>query len=392
MKLMSLLVLVFFYDALLTLLLPSTVTAIFPSDGSVALFIVSIAALYFAYPLVRIQSIKPVPNAWIFLLFAWAVFSHFQSPNVRFESSFLPKDNGIYNFKPLVMSFLFLLMLWGIVNRNIPMCTLKTLGGFFAWTAIVYSGYVILQSMGLDQLYQPTNDHIDNPHMMGRNPRIGGLIGQPVFCAAVIACLLPFVLKHKGWFGVGFCLLAVHLTGNRSGLCVSLFVLLYMTKYFHRTAIILAFIYVVALIVLTFISPKIHLISDTGRFATWLDVIKDIFNPAFPGISKTHILTGYGLGSFAVFFPFYHESPFFQAHNEALEVLYTLGFIGLAIFWKAWAEFYKKTANCDIAILASISALVLLSMTNPIWHVPQLAFLTVLLIGLAYNRRDNVHI
>jgi hypothetical protein len=88
-----------------------------------------------------------------------------------------------------------------------------------------------------------------------------------------------------------------------------------------------------------FKSAKIKsFVGDSGRFKVWSVIIKDVKNPMNAnGQAIKRSLTGFGLGSFRYLFHNQHKDltpgePFFEAHNEYLEVLYNTGIIGLGLF------------------------------------------------------------
>ena len=129
-----------------------------------------------------------------------------------------------------------------------------------------------------------------------------------------------------------------------------------------------------------------HLVSN-GRLEVWKTALTDIVHPTFPGLNKTYILSGLGFGSFSIFFPSYHQSIFFQAHNEYLEILYGLSVIGLFLFMRLIWNILKTST--DKATTASLLAICVFCMTNAAWHIPQLQFLTVILAGLVYSKESS---
>lgn len=253
------------------------------------------------------------------------------------------------------------------------------------WIATLYGAFAVLQRFHLDQLYVLVTPEISH---LSRNPEVGGFISQPVFCAALIAICMPFLLRYGKWWQATAAILGILATGNRSALIVTIICALYATQYRNIGKILLATYvsYLILGIILQFY-PMLHLPHmDEERFIIWREILQDFINPKFPGINNSQILTGTGLGSFAIIFPFYHGNGYYQAHNEFLETLRCLGIVGFGLL----VYCLSKISSKDFVILNAILASCILAMTNAIWHIPQLAFLTVLLVALAYNKNMGV--
>ena len=119
-------------------------------------------------------------------------------------------------------------------------------------------------------------------------------------------------------------------------------------------------------------------------------MIADALHPAFAGVHKTYALTGLGIGSFSVFYPFYHQSSWAQAHNEYIECFYGLSWVGLFLLLKITQTTLRKACDADVAVYLSLTAAAVIAFTLPIFHHPQLAFLIVFLAGMANNPSVNL--
>ncbi len=385
------LIAVCFYDALIMLLLPSTAIFILASDGSAARLVVNMVALGIGLSVLCQDGFKPCANKWFAIMAIFMVFSAAHSPNISFESTFTPKDSGLYNFKPMFEVMVFFLMFMGLSSMEIKEGAIERLFRTIAWIAVIYSGYILLQRVGLDQIYRLTG----NPQHMSRCPEAGGFIGQPVFAAAFLAMCMPFVIKTRRYWMVALVTAAIFATGNRTAIIACAISSLLIWKktriqypFGYGLAFVVAGIFVFAMlaaIVAHFIYPNLNLvIADCGRLEVWKGLLLDFLSPRFPGIEKTYIFTGFGIGSFSVLFPFYHHSGFLQAHNEYLEILYTMSVGGLILFGLTMAGIFKEIKSHFIA--AGLLAISICAMTNAVWHVAQLQFMTVLLAGIGYNR------
>lgn len=377
---------VFFYDAILLLMLPSTANLILATDGSIPSFVTCLSAL--AIGMMGLNNgFKAMPNYWALLLIFFVVFSSFHSPNITFDSTFLPHNSAIFNYKPMFECLIFLLMFMGIYSMELNNKTFNKTIQTLSWIAVIYAGYIIFQRLGMDQLYRLSHDQRIGE--MTRNPECGGFISQPVFASAMLAIILPLIWQYGRIWQFALCLLAIIVTGNRSALLTSVVCFLYNQESLRKYGKILLGGYIAYLILgvlLQYIPHSFHWkIFLEERFDVWNQIIQDFIHPMFPGAHTSYLLTGTGIGSFSVFFPFYHHSGYFQAHNEFLETLKCLGIVGLFLLFKS----IGCLPNANKAISASILASCILAMTNPIWHIPQLQFLTILLIGLAYNKEQN---
>lgn len=374
-------VLVCFYDALLLAFIPSSATFFLAGDGMASEMVTYLMAIAIGLYSCTFKPFKVLPNKWLAGLLLFIVFSSFHSPNVQFSSAFTPKDPGLFNFKPMLESVLYFILICGVLSLSF---SYRRLGKTIGVTAIVYGIYIISQHIGMDQFYK-LQDNTYN--QLSRNPQDGGFISQPVYAAAMLAICLPFCVKYFKFWSL-LPLIAALLTTNRS--CLSAIAI--SSVYFftnNKTYLLLAlgaYIAIIAIVMGIFVvhPAVVSHIDDYGRLTVWKNVILDMIHPIFPGIHKSYVLTGLGIGSFSVFFPFYHQSPFFQAHNEYLEVLYCLGPIGLFLLVKAMWHVFKTTT--DKTIMTSLIAISVFAITNPVWHIPQLQFMTALLIGWVYNK------
>lgn len=375
--------LVCFYDALVMLCLPSSATFILAEDGSAAQLVSVLTALGIGLCALYIYGFKKLENIWMAIILFFIVFSSFHSPNITFESIFTPKDPGLFNYKPMFECLVYFLMFLGICAIELTPEQRYKVESSISWTGILYSAYIILQHCGFDQIYHIVGTAICQ---LSRNPLDGGFISQPVFAAALLVVCFPFVMRYKPGY-LYLLPIALLLTGNRSALVAGAVMVVFLLTSNRKLvfSIIGAYVAVLALIMGMYLHDtniEYHF-NTSGRLMTWAQVGYDFFHPAFPGVHKSFILTGLGIGAYPVTFPFYNHSVYYQAHNEYLEIFYGLSFIGLFLFLKMQSHIFRTSKNqCITAALIGISVF---AITNPVWHRPVLQFVTVFLIGLAYN-------
>lgn len=385
---------VFFYDAIVMLLLPSSVNFILGTDGSAARYVVDFISLAIAGYVLINSGFKKLENKWIALFLLVLVISHFHSPNIKFDSTFVPKDMALYNYKPMFEILVFFLMFMGVSSIEFTKESINKIFKSICWIAVIYGVYILLQKIGLDQLYKITGEQ--QISQMSRNPECGGFISQPVFAAAFLSLCLPFIIKNGSYWMMAIVVAGILATGNRSSYIAALICSMMMNpilKNIAKGALLAYLSFLVGSLILHCILPSLNLhFSDTGRLEVWKNLFYDFFNPSFPGINTHYILTGHGIGSFSVLFPFFHHSGFYQAHNEVFEVIYTTGLCGLIVFILMVKDLLKKIFINPISL--GILAISICAMTNAVWHIPQLAFITVFLVGLSYNKtiQENLYV
>ncbi len=369
-----------FFDAIILLCLPTTEKVFFSTEGGAARYVVDFVAMAIGLFVLHKNGFEKVTNKYIALFLLLMIASHFHAPNIKFESIFLPNDHAIFDYKPAFEVLILFIMFLGIMSLKITAEMKYLIRKSLVWIPTIYGIFSVLQRFGLDQFYQLAGPTIH----MSRNPEVGGFISQPVFCAALIAICIPFVFRYGNSWQAIFCISGILATGNRSALIVVVICAFYASKYkLVGKALLAGYVSYLALgVILQFIPNLVLPHFGEERFTIWGQVLKDFTNPAFPGINSSHILTGTGIGSFSVIFPFYHNNGYYQAHNEFLEALRCLGVVGLFFMVKAILNIPVQDKVLANAFLASC----ILALTNSIWHVPQLAFITVFIVALLHNK------
>lgn len=381
--------LVCFYDAIILMLIPSSATFLLAGDGMAASMICILTAMAIGLWVLLSQGFKPFKNKWSMVLLLFIAFSSFHSPNIKFVAEFVPKDAGLFNFKPLFEIMVYAFLLAGIASLPYSGAMKGRVGFTFAWVGLIYSAYVIIQHLGMDQFYRLNTAEMDISNM-SRNPQDGGFISQPVYAAALIAICMPFILRYFKWWAL-VAIVAVLLTSNRSALVAIAISGIYFLSANRRVVlwVLGAYIAVLGLVMAIYWAhPSFNFhVEPYGRLMTWKAVLLDILHPNFPGVHKSYILTGLGIGSFSILFPFYHQSGFYQVHNEYLEVVYCLSLIGLGLLLKSLWQVFK--ISTDRTLTSALLAICVFAITNPVWHIPQLQFLTIFLIGMIYNKENT---
>lgn len=373
-----------FYDVIILLMLPSTISIFFSPDGSSVRYIVNILAVGIAMLALTKNGFRCLPSKSIAIFLLAIIISAVHSPNIYVDSTFMPHDSAIFNYKPMFEMMVFFLMFMGVYSLNT-----NTEGLFksLALIGAIYGSYIILQRLGIDQFYQinlPGDGEINH---LSRNPEAGAFVNQPVFAAAFMAMCLPFALRVKSWWKILLCVIGIILTGNRGALVASFLSVLFLYRKTFRLSVILTWILgivILGIIGLTFTSYSfVNHIPASGRIGVWHNILMNFVHNPFPGVNKGYILTGFGIGAFPVLFPFYNHSGFYQAHLEYLEVLFGLGLLGFISMIYVIKDIIRIKGNKNIG--AALLAIAICACFNPVWHIPQLQFLSVMLLGLYYK-------
>lgn len=219
--------------------------------------------------------------------------------------------------------------------------------------AIISAGYAYIQFLNIDQ-WQITKPMTVIGHILSSD--ITAMIGNPTYLAVWLVMCLPFLCLFFRWYWVAFVLGAIPLCqsdiGNVGAIVTLIFIALMRAKSTIWLKATIAGTVMVALLICfnwREIRPNV---KDNGRFAVWAQTFEDWKSPCIkieitPDMSvaqkaeiekwnkKTFSLTGRGIGSFPFIFGVKYTTNYESAHNEYLEGLYSIGLIGMILFFSA---------------------------------------------------------
>jgi hypothetical protein len=193
--------------------------------------------------------------------------------------------------------------------RNVNAHLRETIVHYFRAALIIQILFFITQYFGFN-IYNPSH----------KIPYVVGSLGQQTLSAAFIACLIPFTLSIRWlWIGLIGLVCIVHTTSAMAliGL-VSGVIVFYMGRHSLKVIPVAA----VALIFAA--SSKLEFFADNSRYIVWVSALKQ-----FCSWDTVDMLLGKGFGYVTDGF----KSPgqrFIHLHNDYLEVLWSLGLLGLA--------------------------------------------------------------
>ena len=347
-----------------------------PKENLAIMLALAISAIQITF-----TGIKPISNKWFTYLIPFLFLSLLMSP---MGHVFIGSEdvNGFWNYKPTMYAIIYFMLLVSVASMSIERIKVFK---YVSTAGVVMSVIVILQWLGFDQFF-----HVKPLDAIGHvpNANLTGTLGQPTVCAAFLAMCLPFALRLKNYLAAGFIFVTILLLRSDmatiSSVFASTFYLFYNNK-FILMALCGSILTIIALFLVLYCENSLirnKLVNDGGRWAIWVDIMKEV--------KENNSITGHGLGSFKYMYSIVKKSPWAQAHNEYLQMAYSIGLIGLGLFLLAAFDVLKASrffiSNEDVrALLSSVSASFITAFGSFNWQLGAHTFYTVVFIGLIYN-------
>lgn len=339
---------------------------------------------------------KPLKSPWILCFMFYLLFNIIKSSKIHID---LPGgDLGYYlNYRPAFKAFVFFIFFLTITSLSWPNRSKQWIFNAIFGVSLCSAGYIFVQFLNMDSIFS-----VRQPDAFGAITRtsthLASIIGQPTLAGAFLAMCSPVALFKKNWTAFAIISLAVLLTQSSfavlSIIISSLFYLIcaYATKV-RRFLIPIILVTASILIPIIVVFAMTHdSFNDNGRFSTWSMLLKDIS-------TMRGSLFGMGFGVFGVVFPSAHQTNWFQAHNEFLQVLYGGGLIGLSLFVMMFVEIGRKFKDCvmDNEVICLASCLIAVSVCaigTFVWQLGVFQYYTVLMFGLLtqlLNSKERVN-
>jgi hypothetical protein len=281
--------------------------------------------------------LKPYKNIWFLLFIIYIPINYFLSPQINFKIL----DSQIGTFwlvQAYLVIMIYLIALVAISSYEFSDKDKSLILKVMVWVGTIMSLYGALQYCGFDQFFV---GHIPG-NFISKN--VCGTLGTTCLFSPFIAMIIPIALYLKKYINSILMILMVFLCDSQIGYGAMFVSLIFLIGTKNKKMMIAMFsLFIILSSVLSigyFKSAKIKsFIGDNGRFKVWSVIMNDIKNPISDdkGNPKRFALTGFGLGSFRYLFHTQHKElipgePFFEAHNEYLELFYNTGVIGLGLF------------------------------------------------------------
>jgi len=210
-----------------------------------------------------------------------------------------------------------------------------------------------------------------------------GTLGNRNHSAALIATTAPLFFSSPLFFiPILAALYLLQTSASWAALLVALVVFLSFKIQSKEKKFAYFFIWtLIGLAAIEYLTKSVGYFNDAGRFEVWRKTI-DI-------IRLRDIPTGRGLGHFSDFFVRHygliHWNKFHHVHNEFLEVVYGLGFLGVCCFIRLLLEVRKaKSAHfcCLFAILVNC-------FFNFYFHISVLALIGIIIYVILYFEQQG---
>lgn len=385
-----------FYELVTTLLLPAQSVAFFDTrfPKECAAFLIAILMIMVA---VYQGSFKRFRNVWILLFMGFLIVSINKAPVTAIAlGSF--DISGFWVWKPFLQLFVYFLLLLVVSSMEWNARTCKAYFMVMAWCGFIMAGYVVLQKFGFDQFFYQKPESVV---LLTSNPTLIGTMGQPTLVAPFLAmCIIPAIYLKNWIFSIVMLAALFMINSEVASFAVVVAILTFVTaKNPIAFGTVLAICVLIAVLMLSFLRQDDHRkhFNDNGRLSVWSTIVNDLKEPFSAQDPRRFSLTGFGIGSFEYLFHAKHHSEWRQAHNEYLELLYCVGFIGLSLFMMGLVHIFKtvyrmiSVSREAICLLAMTVAACLCAAGTFIWHLAVYQFYGVVIVGLIYSLNRHLN-
>jgi len=347
-----------------------------------ALFLSLIIGLYGIYT----GSIKRYPNVWVLAFLAFIPLNYVLSPRIDVFISGVPVASWV------LQAFLFVLVFFlghlTIAGGEFSVPDTDRILDTAVTSGFISAGFAIGQLLGFRQFF------------VGSEKAIAAAMGNPNVLAAWLSMLVPIALYRKRYLPAIVITVVVLLTNSQMayGSLILSTMFLLGTKNRELRILMISGIVLITLVLAFgyFRSSAIKsFVGDSGRFATWGRIIRDVQSPVIPGDRNTdYSITGRGLGSFRYMFHTQNpdlnpKEPFLEAHNDYLELLYNGGLFGLGLFLIAIVTFMVSCFPLDrfrAHLLASFLCIAINAGGLFVWQNGAIIFYTLVITGLLIQK------
>lgn len=400
------LVLIPFYEILMRLF--PYVVAVPPNTRDAKEIVAMGFALFIGLAAIYAGEIKKCANYFLLILVGYIIINIRAVPHLNFIINGID-SSGIWIWKPYFQCLCFFLMFMAIQSMNTDELKYKVFP-ILAWVGFLMAGYVVLQAAGADEWYlvKPlvmpgTTFTID-----ALNPQMVGSLGNSTIVAPFIAMLIPVALAIRHYlkaFVMGAVIFLCRSDMAIIAMLISIIAFYVLTEKNHfgwKHILTVVIVSAIAFTSVFFVANKEantskRMFTANGRISEWKVIYNDLINmkvEEIGGIQRTRPFTGYGMGSYGYIYSSTKQSSFRQAHNEYLEIAFSLGLIGTAIFLAAfffptkeifsYQVWHSMTPNVS-AVLCSFLCISLVAVGTFPWQLGAHQFYSVFFFGLLNN-------
>jgi len=359
-----------------------------PQRDIISLWLAVVLALWGLYQ--GKMSAREEKPLLVFLLFIF-VCSFTFSNRISFTINNVSADS-FWLWRPMFYVLVYFLAYLSITNSTLtPQNRFRILKNI-SLSVLIMAVYIGLQALGVEQFFGI------EPYFIGRLPsaNMGGTLGQPTIVAPWIALGIPIMLYLKQNKRAFFCFCILVLLRSQVALTASVISLgVYHILRKPKAVYAWAFLF---LLVGVYLILHPNSTTDSGRFHVWRLIVQDWKTSPFN--TQSFAITGAGIGSFQYTFHKIHNSIFYQAHNEYLEVLYWGGVIGLSLFvYVLYDMFRRALKTChsytdyrqtqSVALTSSFLCICLCAGGTFVWQLGVYRIITIIILGLLNQRSDT---
>ena len=329
------------------------------------------------------------PNKWTLYFLIFLFFNLSKSPiavvNPIVDLSLLG------NYSAEFKVFAFFLMYCSLASCKFSKETIDRILFVILASALVMSGYMILQALNLDQIYKPKPEYFASEV---KGLRVAGFFGQSTLAVPFLVMAIPLAVYFRGRLAVILLSGAALLTGSDFAV-ISLVALWFIYSHKSRNRLVFGVMVVLAIVYAKmFIIHDIYVFNDNGRFLVWKQILTDVFSGQINGVDVRIGLFGAGLNNFGEIFTALHTSAYTRAHNEYLQILWCCGVVGLGIFLMIHYDIFKAAFDSreDERIKPIVIALMMLILCSCGTFVMQLGvyqWYIIIFVGLIYQLKEK---
>ena len=348
--------------------------------------------------------IRGCKNKWLILFLIFIPLNIHLSPKYNIEINGIDSTN-YWVWKPFVMILCYFLMFMAVQSLNITRKSLRSIFSVVMWCGFIMGGYVLLQNAGWDQFF---SKRLGDQFLAVTKPVTVGTLGNSTIVSPYIAMIVPFALYFNRYIISTVLILAVIATQSAMAIgAMVVSVILYSCLRWRVKASIavLAVIIISASLLINvkttnpsqYANIMSNITNTNGRIPVWKETIRIIKEEEIGNkIKSRYPFTGVGLGSYPILIRPLIKTMFSKAHNEYLEILCTLGIIGLILFllsigYMMKSAFYAYIDDFNrlelITLMSSFVCIALIAGGTFVWQIAPTIFYTIIIVGLLHNRR-----
>ena len=373
-------VLIPFYEVILYFFIPGRGYPIFPDMRITKEFIAMASCMLIGSAALYSYGFRKPKNVWFLAFICFLVLNIYKAPHAVINVQNV-NFNGMWNYRPVFKVFAYFFLFLGISSSYFRKIDIDQIFKTFMYCGLGMSILMILQVLRLDQIF-----NIIPPEIIGvgvKHPEMGGSLGQATLCAPFLVMCIPFAVYFRKWLYGAIMAISVVVSGSSFAMLALLLIIsVYLIKNIKNKVILIGgggFL-ISALLLFAYFNPD--LLISNGRFGVWKQILKEL-------VTEKIAFTGAGLGAFRYFYSIRHQSTWFHAHNEYLQLLWCCGVIGTPIFFMAVKDFIKhslKNNNKEITtILIAMASVAIVSCGTFLFQLAAYQFYLVVMTGIVYS-------